>query len=67
MSVKDLKGNILLTTEDSITETGLSESASNAFGANTIVIAIRMAVGTTVKLGKRMAINQDLKSHSSLE
>lgn len=62
VSVKDLKGNILLTTEDSITEAGLSESASNAFDANTIVIATRMAVGATVKLGKHMAINQDLKA-----
>ena len=62
VSVKDLKGNVLLTTEDSITEAGLSESASNAFDANTIVIATRMAVGATVKLGKRMAINQDLKA-----
>ena len=62
VSVKDMKGNVLLTTEESITETGLSKSASNAFDANTIVIATRMAVGTTVKLGKRMAINQDLKA-----
>ena len=62
VSVKDLKENVLLTTEDSITEAGLAESSSNAFDANTIVIATRMAVGVTVKLGKRMAINQDLKA-----
>ena len=62
VSVKDLKGNILLTTEDFITEAGLSESASNAFDTNTIIIATCMAVGATVKLGKRMAINQDLKA-----
>ena len=61
-SVKDLKSSCLLETRDSITEAGLNNSASKAFPEGTIVISTRMAVGVTVMLGRRMAINQDLKA-----
>jgi len=62
VSVKDLKARTIQTTIDSISEEGLQNSASNAFPAETVVVATRMAVGVTVKLGARMAINQDLKA-----
>lgn len=62
VSVKDLKSDRLYTTVDTISELGLNNSASNAFDADTIIISTRMAVGVTVRLGCRMAINQDLKA-----
>lgn len=62
VSVKDLKADTVIKTGDMITEEGLNSSAANAFPENTIVVATRMAVGVTVKLGARMAINQDLKA-----
>ena len=62
VSVKDLKANTLERTIDTITEESLKHSAANAFPSGTIIVATRMAVGTTVRLGSRMAINQDLKA-----
>lgn len=62
VSVKDLKSTVLTQTQDTITEAGLSSSATNAFPAGTIVMATRMAVGSCAILGARMAINQDLKA-----
>lgn len=62
VSVKDLKSTVLTQTQDTITEAGLSSSATNAFPTGTIVMATRMAVGSCAILGSRMAINQDLKA-----
>lgn len=62
VSVKDLKSDWLVRTEDQISEEGLMNSATNAFPVGTVVVATRMAVGVTVQLGARMAINQDLKA-----
>lgn len=62
VSVKDLKADCLMKTEDQITETGLAASAANLFRAGTVIVATRMAVGTTAVLGRDMAINQDIKA-----
>ncbi len=62
MSVKDMKGDVVLNTEDYITETGLQQSATSIVPADTVVIATRMAVGACVLTATRMAINQDLKA-----
>ena len=61
-TVKDLKGIRLSVTEESITEQGLSTSASRLVPANTPIIATRMAVGKVVVFDKAVAINQDLKA-----
>jgi len=64
MSVKDMKGDVVLNTEDYITETGLQQSATSIVPADTVVIATRMAVGACVLTATRMAINQDLERFS---
>ncbi|AZY48015.1 hypothetical protein C0J09_01845 [Bordetella avium] len=61
-TVKDLKGIRLSSTEESITESGVSASASKVVPANTPIIATRMAVGKAVVFDKAVAINQDLKA-----
>ncbi|HEU4470713.1 MAG TPA: restriction endonuclease subunit S [Flavisolibacter sp.] len=61
-TVKDLKGLRLSTTEETITEDGLRNSASNIIPANTLIIATRMALGKAVLFDKDVAINQDLKA-----
>ncbi|WP_395029169.1 restriction endonuclease subunit S [Alcaligenes aquatilis] len=61
-TVKDLKGMRLSFTEESITESGVSASASRLVPANTPIIATRMAVGKVVVFDKTVAINQDLKA-----
>ncbi|MFC3864931.1 restriction endonuclease subunit S [Alcaligenes aquatilis] len=61
-TVKDLKSIRLSFTEESITESGVSASASRLVLANTPIIATRMAVGKIVVFDKTVAINQDLKA-----
>lgn len=62
VSVKDLKSDLLTTTQDHITDAGLASSAANFFKAGTVIVATRMAVGATAILGRDMAINQDIKA-----
>ena len=61
-SVKDLKGSVLNSTIDSISELGLNNSSSKMVPSGNIVIATRMAVGRTVITEIDVAINQDLKA-----
>lgn len=61
-SVKDLKGSTLSTTQDSITELGVKNSATNVIPAGTILTATRMALGKFAINSVDMAINQDLKA-----
>ncbi len=61
-TVKDLTGTYLTETEESISEKGLAESASNLIPTQTVIIATRMALGKAVVYDKDVAINQDLKA-----
>ena len=61
-TVKDLKKVELTTTQEFISEHGLSNSSSKLIPANTVIIACRMAVGKAVFFNKDVAINQDLKA-----
>ena len=61
-SVKDLTSNNPSGTEESITEEGLSSSASRLVPAGTPIVATRMAVGRTAVFERDVAINQDLKA-----
>lgn len=61
-SVKDLAGITLGETEDSITEEGLQNSASNLIPAGSVIVSTRMTVGEAFINHVDMAINQDLKA-----
>lgn len=61
-SVKDLKGSRISKTEDSISELGVKNSATNVIPAGTIITATRMALGRFAISTVDMAINQDLKA-----
>lgn len=61
-SVKDLKGAEISVTEDSISELGVKNSATNIIPAGTIITATRMALGKFAINTIDMAINQDLKA-----
>lgn len=61
-SVKDLKGSEISVTEDSISELGVKNSATNIIPAGTIITATRMALGKFAINTIDMAINQDLKA-----
>ena len=61
-SVKDLTSSNPSGTAESITEKGLSSSASRLIPAGTPIVATRMAVGRTAVFAKDVAINQDLKA-----
>jgi len=61
-SVKDLKSSEISRTVDSITELGISNSATNLIPAGTILTATRMALGKFAINSVDMAINQDLKA-----
>jgi type I restriction enzyme S subunit len=61
-SVKDLKSSEISRTVDSITELGISNSATNLIPAGTILTATRMALGKFAINTVDMAINQDLKA-----
>ena len=61
-SVKDLTSNNPSNTAESITEEGLSSSASRLIPAGTPIVATRMAVGRTAAFTRDVAINQDLKA-----
>jgi len=61
-SVKDLKGNRLNNTQDSISALGLANSSSKIVKAGSIIMATRMAVGRVAITELDVAINQDLKA-----
>ncbi len=61
-SVKDLNCDILTTTQDTITELGLRESASNLIPADSIIVCMRMGLGKIVISAIPVAINQDLRA-----
>ncbi|SDX52686.1 restriction endonuclease subunit S [Flavobacterium degerlachei] len=60
-SVKDVKGNILKSTKDFITEKGLKNSASNLAEKNDVILITRILPGRSIITNIHTAINQDLK------
>lgn len=61
-TVKDLTGNALDKTEESITEAGLESSAASIVPAGSIIMATRMGLGKVAINSVGMAFNQDLKA-----
>lgn len=60
-SVKDLSGNFLCSTKESITSDGAENSATNIVPVNNVIVCSRMALGKIVVNKIEVAINQDLK------
>jgi type I restriction enzyme S subunit len=60
-SVKDVKGEYLNKTQDSITEKGLKNSASNIAEIGDVILITRISPGKSIITNVRTAINQDLK------
>ena len=60
-SIKDIKGNNLISTQDFITEKGLKNSSANIANVNEIILATRISHGTPILSKIKTAINQDLK------
>jgi len=67
VSVKDFKSNRIDSAQESITELGLSKSASNLIKAGTIIIPTRMALGKVAVCTTDVTINQDLKAISIID
>lgn len=61
-TVKDFKSTEISNPQESITELGVSKSATNIIPAGTIIVPTRMAVGKAAIAKVDMAINQDLKA-----
>ena len=61
-SVKDIINYTLEDTQEYITEEGLNNSAAKLIPKNTLIMAIRMAIGKTAIAARDLAINQDLRS-----
>jgi type I restriction enzyme, S subunit len=60
-SVKDVKGNYLNKTQDTITEKGLKNSASNLAEPGDVILITRISPGKSIISNVKSAINQDLK------
>ena len=61
-SVKDLKSDRLNKTQDSITQSGVDNSATRVVPKGSLIVATRMAVGKATICEMDVAINQDLKA-----
>lgn len=61
-TVKDFTNFNSLQTQETITDVGLKNSASNVIPKGTVITATRMALGKAVKFDIDVAINQDLKA-----
>lgn len=60
VTVKDVQGDRITGSMESITKLGLDESASNLISPGNIIIPTRMALGKTAINDVPIAINQDL-------
>jgi|SRR5690554_185668 len=60
-SIKDIKGDYLVKTQDKITELGYENSSANIAEAGEIIIGTRINPGRPIFSKIRTAINQDLK------
>ncbi|MBI9062113.1 MAG: restriction endonuclease subunit S [Marinilabiliaceae bacterium] len=61
-SVKDFKADVICSTEDFITQSGVENSSTRLIPAGNLLIATRMAVGKVAFNEVELAINQDLKA-----
>ena len=61
-TVKDFKSTELSETEESITQEGIRQSATNVIPAGSVIVPTRMAVGKAAINTIDLAINQDLKA-----
>lgn len=61
-SVKDLKSNIIDSTQDTITELGLEKSSSNLIEKGNLIVCTRMGLGKIAINQIPIAINQDLRA-----
>lgn len=61
-TVKDFKSTELSNTEESITQEGIRQSATNVIPAGSVIVPTRMAVGKAAINTVDLAINQDLKA-----
>ncbi|MGY5351029.1 restriction endonuclease subunit S [Wenyingzhuangia sp. IMCC45533] len=60
-SVKDLKSDVLIKTQDTISLLGVENSSTRIISKGSLIVSTRMAVGKAVIAGIDVAINQDLK------
>jgi len=60
-SVKDIKGDYLVKTEDKITELGVENSATNIAIPGDVILITRINPGRTITSKIKTAVNQDLK------
>ena len=60
-TVRDMNCDVLSTTDFSISEEGLHNSASHVIKKGNIIIATRVGLGKVCKIAQDTAINQDLK------
>lgn len=60
-SVKDIKGSYLTSTQDSITEIGLANSAANIANPGEVILITRISPGKVITTKIKTAVNQDLK------
>ncbi len=60
-SVKDIKGEFLNNTQDSITDKGLKNSAANIAEIGDVILITRISPGKSIITNVRTSINQDLK------
>ena len=62
VTVKDVQSSRITSSQESITEKGLRNSASNLIPAGSIIVPTRMALGKVAINQVPIAINQDLKA-----
>ena len=60
-TVRDMKGEIISSTECMITEEAVAKSSTNIVSANNVVIATRVGLGKVCLIQQDTAINQDLR------
>ncbi len=62
VTVKDVQGNRITSSQEAITTLGLDKSAANLIPSGSIVVPTRMALGRVAINDVPIAINQDLKA-----
>jgi type I restriction enzyme, S subunit len=60
-TVRDMRTDIIIETECTITETAVASSSTNVIPGGNVVIATRVGLGKVCLLGQDTAINQDLR------
>ena len=60
-TVRDMKADVIMTTEHSITKQAVQKSSTNIVPANNVIIATRVGLGKVCLVKQDTAINQDLR------